>query len=104
MKKAIAALMMSMAMVVACAILAGCEQICGASEQKLTALRRGMTYEETSQIMGCSGVVTAGMRADHTGYGAVEYDGPRDYIFTRTRLDFMDGRLLSYTTEKRGAL
>ena len=95
----------AMAIAMTAAFLAsGCALSCSASPQKLSALRRGMTYAETSQVMGCPGTaVTAGNPATN-GYAIVEWNGPESLVFRRTRIDFQDGKLLSYTTEPRGAL
>jgi hypothetical protein len=34
----------------------------------------------------------------------VEWNGPDSIFFKRTQIDFLYGKLLSYTTENRGAL
>jgi hypothetical protein len=84
-------------------LLAGCAAQCGASAEKLAELRRGMSYEETSRIMGCSGSVVTEYGPETGDYATVEWNGPSSF-FTRTRMDFLYGKLLSYTTEPRGAL
>ena len=84
--------------------LSACALGCGATEQKLASLRPGMTYDETTQIMGCPGSLTTGHSPNKVDYAIVEWDGPKDPFFTRTRLHFQDAKLLSYVIEKRGAL
>ena len=83
------------------AVLAsGCAGQCGANPEKLAELRRGMSYEETSKIMGCSGALVS---ADSPGSGeasTVEWNGP-DSIFMRTQIEFLEGRLLFFTTSSR---
>jgi hypothetical protein len=84
--------------------LSACALSCSASEQKLASLRRGMTYVEASQVMGCPGtLVTANSPADST-FATVEWNGPDSLFFRHTQIDFQDGKLLSYTTGLRGAL
>jgi hypothetical protein len=82
----------------------GCATTCAANPDKLAALRRGMTYDETVRIMGCEGkgVTDQGPRSGN--FSIVEWDGPESLLFTRTQIDFLEGRLLSYTTSKRGGL
>jgi hypothetical protein len=88
----------------AAALLGGCAGTCRASQDKLAALRRGMSYEETAAIMGCDGKVVT-PNAPETGEAStVEWDGPRSYVFTGTQIDFLGGKLLSYTTGQRGGL
>lgn len=83
--------------------LSGCAMSCGASEQKLMALRPGMTYAETTQVMGCPGAAVTQSPAS-ADFATYEWDGPKDPFFTRTRMLFQDGRLLSFVSRKRGAL
>ena len=59
-----------------------------------------MSYEETSRIMGCSGALVS---ADSPGSGeasTVEWNGPQS-IFMRTQIEFLEGRLLFFTTSSR---
>ncbi|MBN9090416.1 MAG: hypothetical protein J0J01_26180 [Reyranella sp.] len=84
--------------------VSGCATTCSASADKLAALRRGMTYDETVQVMRCPGTVVTARGPSTADYAIVEWNGPDSPFFTRTRLDFLDGKLLSYTTERRGAL
>jgi hypothetical protein len=57
-----------------------------------------MSYPETAQVMGCEGKVVSpqGPEAD---VATVQWIGPGPRFATRTQLDFIDGRLLSYTTD-----
>ncbi len=88
----------------AAVLLSGCAGTCRATDDKLAALRRGMTYDETVQVMGCPGKIT-GTKAPASGEAStVEWDGPRSYVFTGTQIDFSGGRLISYTTGQRGGL
>jgi hypothetical protein len=92
-------------LVVAAAILlGGCAGTCRATDDKLAALRRGMSYEETAQVMGCQGKVTTANPPQSGEFSTVEWDGPRSYVFTGTQIDFLGGKLLSYTTAQRGGL
>jgi hypothetical protein len=85
-------------------LIPGCTAACGANPQRLAALRRGMTYAETAQIMGCPGTVVTANNPAGSDYATVEWSGPDSSLFTRTQVDFQDGKLLSYTTGRRGAL
>jgi hypothetical protein len=84
-------------------LTSGCALTCSASDQKLAELRRGMTYGEASQVMGCPGWVVSDYTPTTGDYATVEYNGPSS-LFMRTRLDFLQGKLLYYTTEARGGL
>jgi hypothetical protein len=84
--------------------VSGCAMTCNASTDKLAALRRGMTYDETVQVMRCPGTLVTAHGPNAADYSIVEWNGPDSPFFSRTRLDFLDGKLQSYTTEKRGAL
>ncbi|MBV8391676.1 MAG: hypothetical protein JOY81_00695 [Alphaproteobacteria bacterium] len=86
------------------AVVSGCTASCGASTTKLQALRRGMSYDEVSGIMGCPGKIISPTGPDTGAYATVEWDGPDTLLFKRTQLDFADGKLLSYTSERRGGL
>ncbi|SJZ85424.1 hypothetical protein SAMN02745126_02566 [Enhydrobacter aerosaccus] len=102
--KLLAALLSALLLLGVAVLLPGCASGCGATTDKLAALRRGMSYDETIQVMGCSGsLVTPGAPAS-SAYSIVEWDGPPSRVFNRTRIDFLDGKLVSYTTELRGAL
>ncbi len=89
--------------VLALAFTGGCAGGCWASAEKLGALKRGMTYAETSEIMGCPGSVVTAAAPDSGDFAIVEWDGPRVLSY-HTRMEFEAGKLLSYTTERRGAL
>jgi hypothetical protein len=86
------------------AALPGCAIACGASADKLAALRRGMSYDQTIRIMGCPGTAVTELGPAAADYAIVEWNGPDSPFFTLTRIDFLDGKLLSYSTEPRGAL
>ena len=90
--------------VTACMVVSACAIQCGANPQKLASLQRGMTYEETSRIMGCPGQLVVGQSPASGDYSTVEWNGPESVFFKRTRIAFLDGKLLYYTTENRGAL
>jgi hypothetical protein len=84
--------------------LAACAGTCRATDDKLAALRRGMSYDETVQVMGCPGKLVTASPPQSGEASTVEWDGPRSYVFTGTQIDFSGGRLLSYTTGQRGGL
>ena len=73
---------------------------CGANSEKLAELRRGMSYEDTSRIMGCSGALVSADSPDSGEASTVEWTGP-DSIFMRTQIEFLEGRLLFFTTSSR---
>jgi hypothetical protein len=85
-------------------LVSGCAATCGANPQKLASLQRGMTYAETSRVMGCPGQLVSEYSPLSGDYATVEWNGPDSMFFKRTRIDFLDGKLLYYTTENRGAL
>jgi hypothetical protein len=85
-------------------LVSGCAATCGANPQKLASLQRGMTYAETSRVMGCPGQLVSEYSPLSGDYATVEWNGPDSIFFKRTRIDFLEGKLLSYTTENRGAL
>jgi len=93
-------------LVAACGALAGgCAMTtCASTPQKLSLLRRGMTYEETAQVMGCTGMPVSTTSVASGEFATVEWDGPSPRVFTGTQVDFLDGRLLSFTTARRGGL
>ena len=81
---------------------AGCAASCSATAGKLAALKRGMSYDEATQVMGCGGTqVTPNARATPE-VSTVEWNGPERGAVSRTQLDFRDGHLLSFTTDNRG--
>ncbi|MBV8391678.1 MAG: hypothetical protein JOY81_00705 [Alphaproteobacteria bacterium] len=77
---------------------------CNADEGKLQALRRGMTYQEATQVMGCEGTVVTRTGPLSGEFSTVEWNGSELAGLTRTQLDFQDGRLLSFTTGRRAGL
>jgi hypothetical protein len=84
-------------------LTSGCALTCSANDHKLAQLQRGMSYDEASRVMGCPGEVVSEYTPTTGDYVTVEYSGPTS-LFMRTRLDFMQGRLLYYTTEPRAGL
>ena len=84
-------------------MVAGCALPCGATSERLARLQRGMSYEETSSIMGCPGTTVSQYSPASGDYATVEWNGPNS-LFMRTQIDFLEGKLLSYTTSPRGAL
>ena len=89
-------------LLVAASLASGCAIQCGATPERLAALRRGMSYDETAKIMGCPGTVVSSQSPSSGEYATVEWDGPVLPLSKRTQVDFLEGRLLSYTTEQRG--
>jgi hypothetical protein len=99
-----ARLVAAMVLAVGSAVLvSGCAGQCGANTEKLTALQRGMSYEETSKIMGCPGTPVSANSPDSGEASTVEWNGPQS-IFMRTQIEFLEGRLLFFTTATRGGL
>ncbi|MEI6201713.1 MAG: hypothetical protein WCP68_07160, partial [Enhydrobacter sp.] len=72
----------------------GCASSCSATPDKLAALKRGMSYDEATAVMGCPGT-QVGTQVTHDDLSTVEWDGPDRGVVSRTQLDFRDGRLLS---------
>ena len=87
-----------------CATFAtGCSSLsCGADQRKLASLRTGMTQDEVSRIMGCSGRLVRGDGVAPGAYATVDWDGPDSLLFTRTHVLFFGDRLQSYATDARG--
>ena len=81
----------------AAASTTGCASSCSATPDKLAALKRGMSYDEATGVMGCPGT-----HVTHDDISTVEWDGPEHGVVSRVQLDFRDGRLLSFTTGNRG--
>jgi hypothetical protein len=84
----------------ALALTSGCAATCSAKDQTLGQLQRGMSFDEASRVMGCPGSVVSEYTPTTGDYATVEYNGPNS-LFMRTRLDFMQGKLLYYTTDSR---
>jgi len=94
--------MMRLGVIVAFATLAaGCASSCGANPSNLAALKRGMSYDETVQVMGCAGTQTSKATVASGDFATVEWDGPRPRLANRTQIDFINGQLLSYTIDGR---
>jgi hypothetical protein len=81
-------------------LLSGCAGQCAANTEKLAELRRGMSYEETSKIMGCSGTLVSDSSPGSGEASTVEWNGPQS-IFMRTQIEFLEGRLVFFTTSSR---
>ena len=95
--------MMGVAFACSAMLLSGCALSCGANTDKLAQLQRGMSYEETARIMGCPGSTVSKYSPASGDHATVEWSG-QDSLFMRTQIDFLEGKLLSYTTGPRGAL
>ncbi|MFO1161706.1 MAG: hypothetical protein U1E60_22900 [Reyranellaceae bacterium] len=87
--------------VLALLTVTGCTQYCGATPDKLAALRRGMSYQETAAIMGCPGDM-ASATPPPGEMSAILWNGPDSILFSRTQLEFFDDRLLWYTIISKG--
>jgi hypothetical protein len=85
-------------------LVSSCAATCGANAQKLALLQRSMSYDQTVAIMGCQGQLVSEYSPTSGDYATVEWNGPDSISFRRTRIDFLYGKLLSYTTENCGAL
>ena len=88
--------------IAASASTTGCASSCSANAQKLSALKRGMTYDEAIGVMGCPGTQVTKNGPDSAEVSTVEWDGPNRGLVSRTQLDFREGQLLSYTSNNRG--
>ena len=83
--------------------LAGCSSMsCGADEQKLAQLKPGLSREQTASLMGCSGKLVHESGATPGRFSTVEWSGPGSLMFGRTYVVFLDDKLYTYSTEKRG--
>lgn len=83
---------------------AGSAEACSATTDKLQALRRGMTYEQATEVMGCSGTPISPTTPQSGDYATVEWNGSELPGLTRTQIDFQNGRLQSFTTGRRAGL
>jgi hypothetical protein len=88
----------SASLAAAVVLLSGCADRCGVTPAKLAALQRGMSYDEASQIMGCYGRPVSRHDLASGGVTTVEWNGPGPGVFIATQVDFLDDRLLYYTT------
>jgi hypothetical protein len=75
----------------------GCSSSCFATTAKLAALERGMSYQDSTRIMGCPGSPVDATSSMDEGVLRFVWYGP-DSVFMETELDFQDGRLLYYVT------
>ncbi len=85
-------------------LAAGCASSCASTPEKLSQLRRGMTYDETVRTMGCAGEPASQAKVASGEFATVEWNGPGSPVSARTQMDFQDGRLLSFTTGRRYGL
>jgi hypothetical protein len=83
---------------------AGSAEACSANTDKLQALRRGMTYEQAVEVMGCGGVTISSSGPSSGDYTTIEWSGSELPGLSRTQIDFQNGRLLSFTTGRRAGL
>jgi hypothetical protein len=81
-------------------LVAGCAQTCRATPERLASLSRGMSYQETSNIMGCNGKPILVQEGD--GVTTMEWGGPGSSILVATDIDFRDDKLLYYITRSKG--
>lgn len=79
-------------------LAAGDALACSANEAKLQTLRRGMTYAETVQVMGCQGRMLTGMRPQSGAFSTIEWIGSELPGISYTEVDFQDDRLVSFTS------
>ncbi len=87
----------------AATLLAGCSSLtCGANSHRLMQLRAGMSRDEASAVMGCSGKLVSETPDAAGRFATVEWSGPDSLLFSRTYLVFVDGKLSTYSTERRG--
>jgi hypothetical protein len=82
-------------------LLSGCADTCGATLAKLATLQRGMSYDETSRIMGCYGRSVSPRGSTKADVSVLEWNGPGSILLVATQVDFIDDRLLYYTTYSR---
>ena len=83
---------------------AGSAEACSATTDKLQALRRGMSYEQAVEVMGCGGTPLSAASPQSGDYATIEWSGSELPGLTRTQIDFQNGRLLSFTTGRRAGL
>lgn len=80
--------------------LSGCASTCTANAEKLATLQRGMSSQEATRVMGCAGRPVAREYSD-PGLLSIEWEGPGPNLFMSTELDFLDDKLLYYSTRSR---
>lgn len=71
---------------------------CFATQQKLSALRPGMTYQEVVQVMGCEGTISQTMAAGGESAVYVKWNGPGRAAYSFTLIGFRNGRMEYYST------
>jgi|SRR5579885_1964035 hypothetical protein len=83
--------------------LAACSSMsCGADEQKLAQLKPGLSRADAAALMGCPGKLVGESGSSPGRFSTVEWSGPGSLLFARTYVVFLDDRLYTYSTEKRG--
>lgn len=83
--------------------LAGCSAIsCGANDEKLAKLKPGMSREEASGLMGCSGKLVSENNKSPGKFSTIEWSGPDSLLMSRTYVVFLDDRVYTYSVERRG--
>ena len=85
-------------------LAAGHAEACSANADKLQVLRRGMTYAQAVEVMGCDGATVSPASPASGEYATVEWNGSELPGLSRTQIDFQNGRLLSFTTGRRAGL
>lgn len=81
--------------------LTGCAGVCTTKSEKLAALQRGKSYQETARIIGCPGKMLRTSDSPSGGISIVEWAGPGPDLFTATQVEFVDDKLLYYTTRSK---
>lgn len=77
---------------------ASCAVTCGATPARLAALHRGMAFDDVVSVMGCPGTLLTARPPSSGEFAIVQWSGPESRLFGWTRIDFLDGRLLAFTT------
>ena len=81
----------------------GCASMgCGADQAKVAQLKPGMSRDETSTLMGCPGKLVSDSGTAPGKFTTVEWSGPDSLLFSRTYVVFLDDRIYTFSTEKRG--
>lgn len=79
--------------------LAGCSPLgCEVSQDKLAQLKLGMSRDEASSLLGCPGKQVS----QNGSFATVEWSGPQTLSLSRFYVVFLDGRVYTTATEKRG--
>lgn len=70
---------------------------CSVTQQKLAALREGMTYQEVVGVMGCEGTIAGTVNAGAGAVVGVRWNGPGNTPYSYTLVQFNDRRLAGFT-------